>query len=74
MTAFYEGVVEIPLDEFWEFVSKFHDKTSGEVAYGVPKVAKGAGTLNVSFAVGYECHPSEWAEKPPAVTEWDDCK
>ena len=71
MPAFYEGVVEIPLDEFWEFVPKFHDKTSWEVAYGVPKVEKGAGTLNVSFAVGYESHPSEWAKKPPAVTEWE---
>ena len=72
MSACYEGTIDIPLDEFWEFVAKYHDKTSGEVAYGVPKFH--SGYMEISFAVSSEGHPSEWAKKPPAVTEWEAIK
>jgi hypothetical protein len=74
MAASFEGEVDIPLEEFWEFVAKFHDKFSGEVAYGVPKFHKNTGYLTISFAVGSEGHPSEWAKKPAAVTEWEALK
>lgn len=74
MAACYDGTIDIPLEEFWEFVAKYHDKTSGEVAYGVPKVRKGGGYMEISFAVSSEGHPSEWAVKPAAVTEWEELK
>lgn len=72
MSASYEGTIDIPLEDFWEFVSKYHDKTSGEVAYGVPKFHPGY--MEISFAVGSDGHPSDWATKPAAVTEWDGIK
>ena len=71
MAASYEGLIEIPLEEFWEFVTKYHDKTIGEIAYGIPRVNRSNATIEISFAVGTECHPSGWAKKPLAVMEWE---
>ena len=74
MAASYDGTIDIPLEDFWEFVSKYHDKTSGEIAYGVPKFTKSSGYMEISFAVASEGSPSEWAVKPAAVTEWESLK
>lgn len=74
MAASYEGSIDIPLEDFWEFVAKYHDKTSGEIAYGVPRFHKGGGYMEISFAVSAEGHPGEWAAKPAAVTEWEALK
>lgn len=72
MAYMYEGLVEIPLEDFWKFIEGYTPKTSGEVVYGVPKVDKGAGTLNIAFAVGNKTHPKDWARKPVAVEEWEN--
>lgn len=74
MACTYEGVIEIPLEDFWAFVSRYHPHTTGEVVYGVPKPDKGAGTLNIAFAVGDDTHPNQWAVKPEAVTQWEKMK
>jgi len=72
----YEGEIDIPLEEFWVFVSKFCPAHAGgdEVAYGVPRVAKENDSLTISFAASNSSHPSEWVEKPAAVREWDSLK
>jgi hypothetical protein len=69
-----EGLIEIPLEDLWVFVSQHHDKTTGEVLYGVPRINKANNCLEVSFAVSTEGHPSEWAVASEAQKEWDALK
>lgn len=66
-----EGFIEIDLVEFWSWVAKQH-KAEGEVAYGVPRVNKSNQTLEIDFASSTDGHPSGWAKKPKAVTQWED--
>ena len=70
-----EGTVYIPLAEFWEFVAKYNDTKMSEVAYGVPRInPENPDDLEIDFAASTEGHPSEWAVKPKAVTQWTDLK
>ncbi len=69
-----KGTIYIPLEEFWAFVAKYAPNGvigAGEIRYGVPRVNKGAGDLEVSYAFSTDCAPESWGEKPPAVTEWE---
>jgi hypothetical protein len=69
-----EGTIEIDTTEFFEWLAQKHAKGLGEVYYGVPRINKQNGTLEVDFAFSTETNPSEWAEKPKAVTQWDELK
>jgi hypothetical protein len=70
----YEGMIEIPLEEFWEFVAKYHPE-GGSPVYGVPRANKGNQCMEIDFAMGTDdvC-PSEWAVKPDALLQWKDHK
>lgn len=73
MSATSEGTVYIPLEEFWEFVAKYNDTHASEVAYGVPRInPDNPSEMEIDFAASTEGHPSEWADKPKAVRQWDD--
>lgn len=71
MSIHGEGVIEIALEDFWEFVAKHHPKFQ-EVAYGVPRVNKNNDTIEIDVAFGSITHLSEWAVKPEAVKQWEE--
>lgn len=68
-----EGTIEIDLVELWTWIAKQHPDM-GEVAYGVPRVNKSNQTLEIDFASSTDGHPSGWAKKPKAVTQWEELK
>jgi len=71
MSCTYEDMIEISLEDFWQFVAKYHPK-EGQPAYGVPRVNKGNDTLEIDFAMGTDdVSPYEWAEKPQALKQWE---
>lgn len=67
-----EGQISIPLEEFWEFVNKYHSLDHCEMALGVPRVVDG--DLVIDYAASTECDPRQWAVKPKAVTQWEELK
>jgi hypothetical protein len=68
----YEGMIEIPLEEFWAFVEKYNTSSGDEVAYGVPRVNKGNHCVEIDFAASSDGPPADWAEPPKAVTQWKE--
>jgi hypothetical protein len=66
-----EGTVEIPMEEFWEFVAKYNSLQSCEIQYGVPRCNKESSRMEIDFAASTECHPMEWSKKPKAVLQWE---
>lgn len=72
--TYYEGTIEIPAEEFWEFVSKYCPaQTAGhEVTYGKPRMEKNGIDLRISFAASSDGNPVDWSVKPTAITEWDE--
>ncbi len=70
MAAFGEGTIEIPMEDFWEFVNKYHEHKKAELAFGVPKVNHLNNTININYAFGNDSDPREWSEEPTAVKEW----
>jgi hypothetical protein len=72
MASYGEGTVEIPLNEFWEFVAKYNDIRGAETLYGVPRPHKGNGMIEIDFAFSTECKPVDWAEKSEAQKQWDE--
>ena len=68
-----EGVVEIDLVDFWEWVlKKEFSEAHGETRFGVPRVNKANGTMEIDYAYGEECSPDSWAVKPKAITQWEE--
>jgi len=59
-----KGTIYVPLVDFYEFLAKYHSTTTGEVAYGPPRIQSGAEDLEVDYAYSTECHPADWAEPP----------
>lgn len=73
MSCTFEGLIEIPIEEFHTFLERFHPKTD-HVAYGIPRIGPDRGALKVSFAGahgGASVPPAEWGVKPAALAEWD---
>ena len=64
-----EATVEIPLEDFWDFV-KTHHPDLYETQYGVPRVNIDNKTLEIDVAFSYGCHPTDWAEKSKAELQW----
>lgn len=72
-----EGKIYIPIEEFWEFVSKYQPVPGAGFstyfsAYGVPKFTDN--DVEISYAFSTETAPEEWAAEPKAVTEWKELK
>ena len=68
-----EGTIEIPLEEFWTWVQhNYASRLEGmEIVYGVPRIPKGNGTMEIDFAASTEGSPHDWGVKPKAVLQWD---
>lgn len=73
MAIIGEATIEIDMVAFWEFVEKHHPKFD-EVVYGVPRVNKSNGTLEIDVAFGYGCHPTDWAVKSKAEEQRKELK
>jgi hypothetical protein len=70
-----EGTIEIDLEEFFTWVYQNYAPARGaEYQYGVPRVNKGNGTLELDFAMATECDPKDWIEKPDVVKQWEELK
>ena len=70
-----EGTIEIDLAEFFKWVQENYAPAKGaEYQYGVPRANKSNHTLEIDFAMGTECHPEDWIEKPNALKQWDELK
>lgn len=69
-----EGVIEIPLEDFWNWMIKVHahNLVGMETAFGVPRVNKENQTIEVSFAASSDGDPKSWATPPKCMTEWAD--
>lgn len=67
----YEGVIEIELAEFWDWLIKNHLPATGDmIQFGVPRVNLGNDTLEISYAGADQSHPADWATKSTADQEW----
>ena len=65
------SVAEVDAPEFWAWVIDNHfpaGMARYETLFGVPKVQ--GPDLTVTFAVGSETHPSNWATPPVCMEEW----
>lgn len=67
-----EGIIEIPLEEFFNWVSERENLRGYERSFGVPKTNKINQTLEVTFALSDTCDPIDWVEKPKCLLEWKD--
>jgi hypothetical protein len=68
-----EGTIEIPLEDFfgWVYTNYSPCYMSGvEFQHGVPRVNKSNNTIEVDFAMGTDCNPAQWKEKPKFMEEW----
>lgn len=66
-----EGEINIPLTEFWEFVSQYAPKGVGEISYGVPHVdPNNVFDLKINYVENTDCHPDEESEPNIAMEEW----
>lgn len=71
MSRTYEGVIEIPLEEFWAFVSKYGPSDSDEIRYGVPRANRQNATIEIDYAGDSDGCPECWLVKPIAITQWE---
>lgn len=71
MASTYEGMLEIPGEEFWTFVSKYMPNPSDECIWGVPRYNPTNETLDIFFAAGGNGHPEGWAKKPAAIIDME---
>lgn len=71
-----EGTIYIPMEELWKLVMQYAPGDGGaEIAFGVPQFPDGTqGDMTVDYAFSTEAHPSEWAKKPKAISQWDDLR
>jgi hypothetical protein len=68
-----EGTIEIDIADFWEWVHENYTPCKGaEHQYGVPRVNKSNQTLEIDFAMGTDCNPKDWFEKPSVFKQWDE--
>lgn len=68
-----EATIEIDLIDFWGFVKQNHPEL-GETLYGVPRINKAGGLIEIDVAFSQTCHPESWAEKSNAQKQWEEIK
>lgn len=71
----YEGVIEIELADFWDWLLKNHLPATGDmIQFGVPRVSLDNDTLEISYAGADQAHPADWATTSKADQEWKALK
>ena len=64
-----EGIIRIPMEEFYEFALKYAPTMDGaEVIIGPPRMLNDE-EVEMDFAWSTSVSPSDWAEEPKALTQ-----
>lgn len=69
-----EGLIEIPLEEFYKWVNVNYAVYGMEAVYGPPSYNESTQSLDVLFAISDTNNPESWATKPKALLAWDKNK
>ncbi|QGT54403.1 hypothetical protein b3_0159 [Synechococcus phage B3] len=68
-----EGTIEINTEDFFVWLYNNHAPVTGVLyQYGVPRVNKSNGTIEIDFAMDSECNPVDWIEKPKVCKQWEN--
>jgi hypothetical protein len=59
------GDIWIPIQDWYDFVTKYAPHTTGEMSFGPPSEMDGE--LSVPFAINTECHPMDEASPPECI-------
>lgn len=58
MGKYGSGLIEIPLEDFWDFVRKTNP-VDGNVVYGVPRTNKDNDTIEIDYVFNTEISPTD---------------
>jgi hypothetical protein len=67
-----EGTLEIPMEEFWNWVFTSYGVGGMVSLYGIPRFNKNTNSIEITVAMGDQTNPNEWATKPKALLEWSE--
>lgn len=59
MGIYGKGTIEIPLEEFWRFVSSYMYDKSSNTFFGVPRVNNGNQVLEIDYMFNSEISPED---------------
>jgi hypothetical protein len=65
-----EGVLYIPLEDFRRFALKYLPKSGADIVLGIPRIEDDL--IAIDWAASTICNPIDWAEKPKAITQWNE--
>jgi hypothetical protein len=76
MGFYCDGTIEIPMDEFVEFILQFVPVGHANVMVGVPRVNVGNDTIEIDYSMNTECHPKDevGGENKPVVRQWEELR
>ena len=76
MASYGDGVIEIPLEEFWSFVHVYCDNKKSEVFYGVPRVNNDNQTMEIDYLFNSSINPQEQCnfEDSKPCKQWEELK
>lgn len=75
MSSSGEGTIQIPMEDFYAFVRKHGPDLGGaEVLIGPPRLVIMSEEIEVAFAWGTDCNPSDWAEPSQAQRQLSELK
>lgn len=67
-----EGTLEIPMEEFWNWVFTSYSVKGMDSVYGIPHFNKSTNSIEITVAMGDQTNPNTWATKPKALLEWSE--
>lgn len=71
MAATGEMKIEIPLEDFWQFVDKHYNPLKENYClYGVPKIDSENNVITISTSFSTEGDVREWVVEGEAQKEW----
>lgn len=73
MGIYGKGTIEIPLEDFWKFVSSYMYDKSSNTFFGVPRVNNGNQVLEIDYMFNSEVNPEdEWDfEESECKKQWE---
>jgi hypothetical protein len=67
-----EGTLEIPMEEFWDWVVTSYGVKGMVSVYGIPRFNKNTNSIEITVAMGDQTNPNSWATEPKALLEWSE--
>lgn len=76
MANYGDGIIEIPLEELWNFVENYNIHTDYNVFYGVPRVNNDNNTLEIDYMFNSEIEVSLQGdfEESKCYKQWEELK